>query len=128
MYQKMIIVGRVGNKPELSTTKAGTKVARFRLAENHIYTINGERQQETTWFHVNVWGRSAEIAAQFAQIGGIVLVEGRMMPNENGNPRQFELDGELTSRYEISASNFRLISGKDVEGVSLEEFFGAQHQ
>jgi single-strand DNA-binding protein len=120
MYQKIVVVGRVGKQPEFHELDGGRKVATFKIADNHCFVRNGKRVMETTWFTVSVWGRTAEIAQQMLEIGSIVLVEGRMMADASGNPRQFTTRaGEPASKFEISASNLRVLPSK--EAAEMEE-------
>lgn len=76
---KVFIIGRVTAQPELRTTPTGQPVSSFSVATNRSWTAkNGGRQEETEFHNIVVWGRQAEIAAQFLSKGGLVQIEGRL--------------------------------------------------
>ncbi len=76
---KVMIIGNVGNDPEMRFTPNGNPVTSFSVATNHIYTTpEGERKQETEWFNVVAWGRLAEQCNQFLTKGRLVYAEGRL--------------------------------------------------
>jgi single-strand DNA-binding protein len=76
---KAFILGRVTADPQLRTTPSGQKVAGFGVATNRIWTDKaGNKQTEAEFHNVVVWGRQAEIAAQFLSKGSLVLIEGRL--------------------------------------------------
>lgn len=76
---KAFILGRVTADPQLRTTPGGQKVTSFGIATNRVWTDKGGNKQTETEFHnVVIWGRQAEIATQFLTKGSLVLVEGRL--------------------------------------------------
>ena len=79
MYQRIVIMGRLGRDPEMRYTPQGTPVTTMNVATDRRWTNpEGEQQQETTWFRVTVWRRQAENCNQYLSKGRAVLVEGRM--------------------------------------------------
>ncbi len=90
MYQKLVIVGRLGRDPEMRYMPDGTAVTSFNVATDRRWTdkYTGQPVQETTWFRVSVWGRQAESVNQYLSKGSMVLVEGHLTPDANGgSPR-----------------------------------------
>jgi single-strand DNA-binding protein len=76
---KVIIVGRVTADPQLRTTPGGQSVTTLGVATNRAWTDKNNQKQEETEFHsVVLWGRQAEVAAQYLTKGATVLVEGRL--------------------------------------------------
>ncbi|MDP3881129.1 MAG: single-stranded DNA-binding protein, partial [bacterium] len=57
---KAFIVGRLTADPQLRSTKSGQSVAAFSLATNRYWTKEGERQEETEFHNIVVWGKQAE--------------------------------------------------------------------
>ena len=58
------------------------------VATNLRFTdSSGEQRDKTVWFRISVWARQAETFHLFLRKGRQVLVEGRLVPEENGNPR-----------------------------------------
>jgi len=78
-YNHTLIVGRVTATPELRTTPGGQSVAHLGVATNRIWTDKaGAKQEEVEFHNVVLWGKQAEVAAQFLQKGSTVLIEGRL--------------------------------------------------
>jgi single-strand DNA-binding protein len=78
-YNKVIIVGRVTADPQLRTTPGGQSVVTIGVATNRAWNDkNGAKQEETEFHNVVIWGRQAEVAAQYLTKGATVLIEGRL--------------------------------------------------
>lgn len=76
---KVFVLGRLTADPQLRTTPAGQSVTSFSVATNRVWNDKtGNRQEETEYHNVVVWGRQAEIASQFLKKGSVVLIEGRL--------------------------------------------------
>jgi single-strand DNA-binding protein len=115
MYQKVTIVGNLGNDPEMRYTPAGVPVTRFSVATNRRWTdASGVPGEETVWFRVSAWRGLAETCNQHLAKGRQVLVEGRLAPDpETGGPRVWTgNDGVSRSSYEITASEVRFLGQK----------------
>ena len=113
MYHTLIIAGNLGGDPEMRYTPAGQAVTNFSVATNRQYTnSNGEQVKETIWFRVSTWGRIAEVCNQYLRKGSKVLVEGRLVTDQNtGGPRTYERkDGTYGASFEVSASLVRFLS------------------
>lgn len=115
MFQKIILAGNLGRNPELRYTPSGQAVCNLNLATNRVWNdSNGNRQTETTWFRVNVWGKMAENAAKYLTKGRGVLVEGRLNPDENGNPRTWTAqDGSVRTSFEVTATSLVYLPSAD---------------
>ena len=78
-FNKVILAGNLTRDPELRYTPKGTAVARITLAVNRNYTTEtGEKKEEVSFVDVDVWGRQAEVIAQYMKKGRPLLVEGRL--------------------------------------------------
>ena len=76
---KVILIGRLTADPQLRTTPSGTSVTSFSVATNRVWTNKAGEKQENTEFHnIVVWGRQAEIVNQFLKKGALVMIEGRL--------------------------------------------------
>ena len=116
MYQKVVIVGNLGNDPELKYTPQGDAVTSFSVATNRRWTgRDGQPGEETCWFRVSVWGRQAESCNQYLSKGRQVLVEGRLTPDrESGGPRIWNgQDGQPRASFELRAITVQFLSGVD---------------
>ena len=115
MYQKLVIVGNLGNDPEMRYTPSGQAVTNFSVATNRKWTgSDGQVNEETTWFRISVWGKQAEACNQYLKKGRQVLVEGRMtVDRETGGPRMWQAqDGSWRASYEVTADVVRFIGSR----------------
>ena len=76
---EIMLIGNVGNDPEMRMSPNGKPVLSFNVAvSNNVSTKDGERRQETEWFTVVAWDRLAETCNQFLTKGRRVYVDGRL--------------------------------------------------
>lgn len=109
MFSQTIIIGRVGKNPEMRFTPTGKAVTNFSVATSNKY---GDKE-ETTWFRVVTWQKQAEVCNQYVKKGMLVMVVGRLNPDENGNPKVFtKQDGSAGSNFELTAQNVKFLSNK----------------
>ncbi len=122
MYQKIVIVGRLGRDPEMRYMPDGTAVTNINVATDRRWTdkATGQLVSETTWFRVSVWGRQAETTNQYLSKGKLVLVEGHLRPDpQTGSPRTYtRQDGSVGTSFELTAEVVRFLSGRDDDGGS----------
>ncbi len=92
------LVGNLTRDPELRFTTGGRAVASFGLAVSRRYQVNGEWQEQTSFFNVVAWGQLGENAAQSLGKGARVIINGRL------EQRQYEnKDGEQRNVVEVVA-------------------------
>jgi single-strand DNA-binding protein len=92
------LVGNLTRDPELRFTNGGRAVASFGLAVNRRYQVNGEWQEQTSYFNIVAWSQLGENAAQTLTKGSRAIVTGRL------EQRQYEnRDGEQRNIVEIVA-------------------------
>ena len=90
---KVIIVGNLGNDPELRFTQDGTAIANISVATSESWTEkgSGNKQERTEWHKVVAFKRLAEIMGEYLQKGSKVYVEGslrtRKWQDQSGNDR-----------------------------------------
>jgi len=130
MFQKVILVGNLGRDPEMRYTPGGQAVCNLSVATNRTWSRDGEQQKETAWFRVTVWGRQAETVNQYLKKGRSVLVEGRLNPDENGNPRIWTSnDGQPRASFEVTAQTIRFLGGRGEEmGFDEDQGDGPQSE
>lgn len=94
---KMMIIGNLGADPELRYTPSGKAVTNLRVAVNNRHRgPDGEWQDETQWFRVELWDQAAERAAEQFRKGNKVFAEGQL------RVREYEAnDGQKRSSVEI---------------------------
>ena len=126
MYQKLIIIGNVGQNPEMRFMPDGSPVTTFSVATSRKF---GDKN-ETTWFRVAVWNKQAESCNQYLSKGSKVLVEGRLKAGADGNPTVYhKKDKSWAASFEITAENVRFLSGgeghsttdRDTGGYSADD-------
>lgn len=89
---KVYLIGRLTQDPELRSTPSGQSVATLRMATNRVWNDPSGNKKDATEFHTVVaWGRLGEIASQYLKRGGLVMIEGRiqtrMWTDQNNNKR-----------------------------------------
>ncbi len=92
MINKVILVGNLGQDPELRYTQAGTAVATLSVATSRVWKDrDGNKQEETEWHRVIVWAQTAEFCGNYLSKGHKVYVEGRLQTrkwqDQNGNDK-----------------------------------------
>ena len=99
---KLMIVGNLGNDPEMRYLGDGTPVTTFSVAVNRRWTDreSGERREKTWWFRVTAWRRQAEVCNQYLAKGRQVLVEGEVDVSA-----YLAEDGEARATLEVTARN-----------------------
>ena len=100
MYlNKAIIIGNLTRDPEVKTLPSGISVATFSVATNRVWkNKEGQKQEDTQFHNVVVFGRQAETVGQYLKKGSSLLVEGRMQT------RSWDAaDGQKKYRTEIVA-------------------------
>jgi single-strand DNA-binding protein len=89
---KVILVGNVGQDPEVRYIESNTPVCNIRLATSEVYkNKNGERVTSTEWHTVVLWRGLAEVAEKYVKKGSQLYVEGkirtRSWDDKDGNKR-----------------------------------------
>ena len=114
---KVILVGNLGQKPDMKYTQSNTAVANLSLATSESWKDkdSGDLKTKTEWHRVVYFGKLAEIAEQYLDKGSKVYVEGKLQTrkwqDQAGNDRYTTevLGQELTmldSRGDSSVSSF----------------------
>lgn len=76
---RVMLLGRLGDVPELRHTANGQPVSQFSMATNNQYTsAAGEKVDQVAWHRVVVWGKLAGVVSEFLRKGSRVYVEGRL--------------------------------------------------
>ena len=123
MYQSITVIGRLGRDPEMKYMPSGDPVTSFSIATDRAWNDKGgQKQKETTWFRVSVFGKQAEIANQYLSKGKMVLIEGRLQTDaKSGGPRVYtKQDGTTGANFDIVANTVRFLSPKDEGGAPAD--------
>lgn len=105
---KVILLGRLGQNPEIRYTPSGAAVANFSVATNESWTDkSGQKQERTEWHRVVVWGKLAELCNQYLGKGRQVYLEGRLQT------RQWQdKDGQTKYTTEVQAQTVQFLGGQ----------------
>lgn len=115
MINKVILLGNVGQDPEVRTLETGVKVARLRLAttERMFNRQTNETTEHTEWHSITLWRGLADVADKFVRKGSQIYVEGRI------RSREWERDGQRHFGFEIVADDMRLL-GRRAESTQQQ--------
>ena len=106
---KVILIGNLGADPESRSMPSGMNVTNLRIATSESWKDKqtGEMQERTEWHSVAMFGRLAEISAQYLRKGSQVYIEGRL------RTRKWQ-DKEGRDRYttEIVADEMQMLGGR----------------
>ena len=106
---KVILIGNMGNDPDIRYTASGAAVANISLAtyESWRDKVSGEQQEHTEWHRIVFFGRLAEIVGEYLHKGSQIYVEGRLQT------RKWQ-DKEGNDRYstEIVANEMQMLGNR----------------
>ena len=108
---KVILLGRLGQDPELRVTPNGQQVCTLRLATNESWTKDGNKEERTEWHRVILWGRQAEIAGKYLKKGRGCYIEGKLQTRSWDDQQ-----GQKRYMTEIVASSIQFIDSAASRG------------
>lgn len=113
MVNKVILVGNLGRDPEVRNTPSGQTVASFSIATSRKWKDrDGNRQEQTEWHNIVVWGRQAEVAGQYLTKGKQIYVEGRLQTRSWDDQQS----GEKKYRTEVVCETFQMLGSRGDSG------------
>lgn len=105
---KVILVGNLGNDPEVKYTQGGMAITTLSLATTSVRKDrDGNQQEKTEWHRVKLFGKLGEIAGEYLKKGRQVYIEGRL---EYGS---YDKDGVKHYTTDIVADEMQMIGGGD---------------
>jgi len=118
---KAMIIGNLGQDPDVRYTQQNTAVATLNLATNERFRdSNGDLQERTEWHRVVAWGKLAEICQSYLKKGSKVYIEGPIQT------RSWEdKDGQKRYTTEIKALNMVMLDSRGGEGGGTAQPAGA---
>ena len=92
MKNRVQLIGRVGQDPEVKNLEGGKKVATITIATNDAYyKDNGDKVEQTEWHRVTAWGKTADIIEKYVTKGKEIAIEGKLTnrswDDKEGNKR-----------------------------------------
>jgi len=134
MFQRITLIGFVGQDPSMRFTPDGTPVTNFSVATRQVVSkervadcpqgwkesLNGKNWELTTWVRVTCWRKLAEAVNQFVSKGSQLYVEGELKGEASAgtqNPRVWQgNDGEYRASYEITARTVKFLGKREGNG------------
>ena len=111
---KVILIGNLTRDPEIKYTPKGTAVAELGLAINRFIPASdgNEKREETTFIDVTLWGRTAEVASEYAKKGQPIYIEGRLQLDS----WEDKTSGQKRSKLKVVGENIQLLGSKGGSG------------
>lgn len=121
---KVYLIGRLTQDPQLKTLTSGQQIVNFGLATNRFFVDkSGQKQQQTEFHNIVLFGKLAEIASKYLTKGALALIEGRIRTRSwedtSGNKKwRTEIIGE---RLQLGPRAAGKVSPQSPPQVSQEE-------
>ncbi len=121
---KVMLIGNLTRDPELRYTPKGTAVADIALAINRVWNNEqNQRQEETTFVDITLWGRQAELAQQYLTKGRGAYIEGRLQMDTWDDKQT----GQKRSKLKVVAESLQFLpDGKGSSGGQIPQGGGQQ--
>jgi single-strand DNA-binding protein len=108
LKNKVQLIGRLGNDPEVRNFESGKTMATFSLATNEVYFNNkGEKVEDTQWHNIVAWGKKVSIIESYLKKGSEIAIEGKLIN------RKYEKEGETRHVTEISLNELLMMDKKN---------------
>lgn len=114
LQNRVQLIGRLGQDPEVKTFEDGKQLTTFSLATSDIYrNAEGKKVEDTQWHRVVAWNKTAEIAAKYLKKGKQVAIDGRL------KHRNYEdKDGEKRYITEVVANELMMLGSPNGDAKS----------
>lgn len=106
---KAIIVGHLGQDPEIRYTSNGDAAANISVATSEQWKdkSTGEQKEQTEWHRVSFFGKPAEVVCQYLKKGSQIYVEGKIRSKKYTDKQGIE-----RTAFEIIAESFKMLGSK----------------
>ena len=120
---KAIIVGTLGNDPDVKYMASGAPIVNVSVATNESWKDKqtGEQQERTEWHRIVMFGKLGEIAAQYLKKGSQAYFEGKIKTDK------YQKDGVDTYSTTIVANDMQMLGGKSEGGSTQSSNQPAPH-
>lgn len=110
---KVILVGNLGNDPDVKYTQGGTTITTISVATSESWTDkqSGDKKERTEWHRVKFFGKLAEIAGEYLKKGAQVYIEGSIRTEKYTGK-----DGVERYSTDIIASEMQMLGGRGESG------------
>jgi single-strand DNA-binding protein len=110
---KVIVMGRLGQDPEVRMTPNGQHVCTMSLATSESWMKEGNKEERTEWHRIVLWGKTAELAGKYLKKGRAVYIEGKLQTRS-----WQDKDGQKRFTTEIVGNTMQFVdsgSGRNAE-------------
>ncbi len=105
---KVILIGNLGRDPEVRYMPSGDAVANISIATTEAWKDkNGEKQEQTEWHRVALFGKTAEVAGEYLKKGSQVYIEGRLQTR-----KWTDKEGQERYTTEIRADRMQMLGSR----------------
>lgn len=120
---KVILVGNLGQDPEVRYTANGAAVANITVATSEQWTDkqSGQKQEKTEWHRVVLFGRLGEIAGEYLRKGSQVYLEGKLQTR-----KWQDQNGQDRYTTEIVANEMQMLGGRGGAGAGGAADYGSE--
>ena len=121
---KVILVGNLGQDPEVKFTAGGAAVTTLSIATSDSWKDkdSGMDKERTEWHRVVLWRRLAEIAGEYLKKGSKVYIEGQLQT------RKWEQEGQTRYTTEIIARDIQFLDSRGSANTSNQEGVGKSEE
>jgi len=113
---KVFLIGRLTRDPELRYTPSGQSVATLGFAVNHEYVTKEGRKEDPCYVNLVIWGKRAEVSAEYLKKGSLIFVEGRLHFSKWETQ-----DNEKRSTIEVYVDDFQFLDKPNNVNPKKEE-------
>ena len=118
---KVMLIGHLGNDPEVRTTTSGQSKTNFTIATPESFKDNdGNWQEKPEWHRIVAWGKLAEICGQYLKKGRQVYIEGRLQTRSWDDPKS----GDKKYATEIVCSDMQMLGGQREQNDGTRSYEG----
>lgn len=116
---RVMLLGFIGNAPEMRTFNNGAKMATFSLATNLVYTdkTTGDKREQTEWSRCVAYHGVAEVIGKYARKGSKVYLEGRMRTRKWAHPKT----KQMHQTTEVVIEDISLLDSLNMQSRLLPE-------
>ena len=119
-FNRVVLMGNITRDIDLRYTPSSKAVVEIGLAVNERRkSASGEWVEEATFVDVTLWGRTAEISAEYLSKGSPVLIEGRLKLD------QWEKDGQRRSKLRVIGERMQMVGSRQGGGDARPTPVGA---
>jgi single-strand DNA-binding protein len=119
-YNRVMLIGNLTRDIDLRHTPGGTAVTDMGMAVNdRRKNAQNEWVDEVTYVDVTLWGRTAEIAAEYLRKGSPVFIEGRLKLDS------WEAEGQKKYKLRVVGERLQLLGGRSEDGNRSDSSRGA---